>query len=79
MGTRARVPRGHVATRARRYGERAAATLVEKVLSAITYCHHHGIVHRDIKLDNIMYESNNVRPPIPLPAMPDCQTAGQTP
>jgi len=41
------------------YGERAAATLVEKVLSAITYCHHHGIVHRDIKLDNIMYESNN--------------------
>ena len=38
------------------YGERAAATLVEKMLSAIIYCHHHGVVHRDIKLDNMIYE-----------------------
>ena len=39
------------------YGERAAATLVEKMLSATIYCHHHGVVHRDIKLDNFIYES----------------------
>jgi len=38
------------------YGEHAAATLVEKMLSAILYCHHHGVVHRDIKLDNMIYE-----------------------
>jgi len=38
------------------YGEQAAATLVEKMLSAILYCHHHGVVHRDIKLDNMIYE-----------------------
>jgi len=38
------------------YGEAAAATLMDKMLSAIIYCHHHGIVHRDIKLDNMMYE-----------------------
>jgi len=38
------------------YGEAAAATLVEKMLSATLYCHHHGIVHRDIKLDNMIYE-----------------------
>jgi len=38
------------------YGEAAAATLVEKMLSAVLYCHHHGIVHRDIKLDNMIYE-----------------------
>ena len=38
------------------YGERAAATLIEKMLSAIIYCHHHGVVHRDIKLDNFIYE-----------------------
>lgn len=38
------------------YGEEAAATLVEKMLSAIMYCHHHGVVHRDIKLDNMIYE-----------------------
>ena len=28
------------------YGERAAATLVEKMLSAVLYCHHNGVVHR---------------------------------
>lgn len=39
------------------YDESMAATLVEKILSAILYCHHHGIVHRDIKLDNIIFES----------------------
>jgi len=38
------------------YGEQAAATRIEKMLSAVLYCHHHGIVHRDIKLDNMMYE-----------------------
>ena len=41
------------------YSERNAATLIERLLSAVTYCHHHGIVHRDIKLDNIMYESDH--------------------
>ena len=39
------------------YGERAAATLIEKALSAVVYCHHHGVVHRDIKLDNFIYEN----------------------
>lgn len=38
------------------FGERAAATLMEKMLSAIIYCHRHGVVHRDIKLDNMIYE-----------------------
>lgn len=38
------------------YGERAAATLVEKMLSAILYCHNQGVVHRDLKLDNYIYE-----------------------
>ena len=33
------------------------ATLVEKMLSSIIYCHHHGVVHRDIKLDNFIYEN----------------------
>ena len=38
------------------YGESLAATFVEKMLSAVLYCHHHGVVHRDIKLDNMIYE-----------------------
>jgi len=41
------------------YGERAAATLVEKMLSAVLYCHHNGVVHRDIKLDNFIYENES--------------------
>lgn len=38
--------------------EDVAATVVEKLMSAVLYCHHHGIVHRDIKLDNVMYEDD---------------------
>jgi len=40
--------------------EASAATLVEKICSAVLYCHQHGIVHRDIKLDNIMYEDGRM-------------------
>jgi len=39
------------------YGEAAAATLVEKMLSAVFFCHSHQVVHRDIKLDNFIYEN----------------------
>ena len=38
-------------------GEAGAATLMEEMLSAVLYCHQHGVVHRDIKLDNFMLES----------------------
>jgi len=41
------------------YGEKAAATLMEKMLSSIMYCHKHGVVHRDIKLDNFIYENED--------------------
>jgi len=38
------------------YDEAHAAAMMEKMLSAVLYCHQHGIVHRDIKLDNMMFE-----------------------
>lgn len=38
--------------------EASAATLVLKMLSAVLYCHHHGVVHRDIKLDNMLFEDD---------------------
>ena len=41
------------------YSEAAAAKLVEKMLSAVMYCHHRGVVHRDIKLDNFIYENES--------------------
>lgn len=34
--------------------EHFVATLVEKMLGALNYCHSHGVAHRDIKLENIM-------------------------
>jgi len=44
--------------RGRAYDEPEAAALMSKLLSATRYCHEHGVAHRDIKLDNILYESN---------------------
>ena len=37
--------------------ERDAAGLITKMLSALLHCHQHDVVHRDIKLDNFVYES----------------------
>jgi len=39
------------------YSEQAAATAIEEVLHATAYCHQQGLVHRDIKLENFVYES----------------------
>jgi len=39
--------------------EHTVCNLIFKVLSAIKYCHSKGIAHRDLKPDNIMFESKN--------------------
>ena len=31
-------------------GEKGVATMMEEMLSAVLYCHTHGVVHRDIKV-----------------------------
>ncbi|KAL7559058.1 hypothetical protein ACA910_018413 [Epithemia clementina (nom. ined.)] len=40
------------------YSERQAATYMSQLCSAINYMHRHGIVHRDLKYENIMFETN---------------------
>jgi len=39
------------------YSEKSAAKIIGKLLSAIVHMHQHGITHRDLKYENVMFES----------------------
>lgn len=41
----------------KRYTEEAAACAIRQVLLAVAYLHSHQMVHRDLKLENFLYES----------------------
>ena len=41
------------------YSEKRAAGITGKLMSAIKYMHDHGIVHRDLKFENIMFENKS--------------------
>mmetsp|Transcript_54194 Transcript_54194/g.158231 ORF Transcript_54194/g.158231 Transcript_54194/m.158231 type:complete len:546 (-) Transcript_54194:196-1833(-) len=41
----------------KRFSERDAADAIWQMLLALNYIHSHGIVHRDIKLENFLYDS----------------------
>lgn len=36
--------------------ERRACSIFRQILSAVDYCHHYSIVHRDLKIENILVE-----------------------
>jgi UV DNA damage repair endonuclease len=38
------------------YSEQMAAQLIKKMVGAIRYCHDHHIAHRDLKLENFLFE-----------------------
>lgn len=40
-----------------RFGESAAAGVMRQCLHAVAYMHGHGVVHRDLKLQNLVYQS----------------------
>jgi len=42
------------------FSERTAAKIMIQILSAISYCHKRNIVHRDLKLENLVLESNGI-------------------
>ena len=39
------------------YSEKIACHYIHTMLSAVAYCHAHSIVHRDLKLENFLFES----------------------
>jgi calcium-dependent protein kinase len=43
----------------KKFSEKDAAIAAYQMLRAINYLHSHGIVHRDIKLENFLYESDS--------------------
>jgi len=40
-----------------RFREKDACKIIHSILSAVAYCHAHNIVHRDLKLENILFET----------------------
>eukprot|EP00597_Dinobryon_sp_UTEXLB2267_P002858 CAMPEP_0170076906 /NCGR_PEP_ID=MMETSP0019_2-20121128/13831_1 /TAXON_ID=98059 /ORGANISM="Dinobryon sp., Strain UTEXLB2267" /LENGTH=706 /DNA_ID=CAMNT_0010288919 /DNA_START=132 /DNA_END=2249 /DNA_ORIENTATION=+ len=48
------------------FREDRAAKLMRDMLSAVNYLHEHGIVHRDLKLENFLFEDHNSNSPLIL-------------
>jgi serine/threonine protein kinase len=51
---------------ARKLNEHDAKNVIEQILRALVYLHRMGIVHRDIKLENVLYENNCKGSPVRL-------------
>jgi len=44
---------------ARRFKEDTARSLIRKIVGVVRFCHERGIVHRDLKLENILFDSKS--------------------
>ena len=42
-----------------RFRERDACKYIHSILSAVAYCHAHSVVHRDLKLENVVFEDES--------------------
>jgi calcium-dependent protein kinase len=48
------------------YTEEEAVRITSSILSAVAYMHYKGIIHRDLKYENILFVDNNPRAEIKL-------------
>lgn len=48
------------------FNEKIASKIMKEIVNAVLYCHINGIVHRDIKSDNILFVKNDINSPIKL-------------
>ena len=46
--------------------EKEIATIFNEIMSAVAYCHEKGIVHRDLKLENILFASDSPDSPVKI-------------
>lgn len=45
--------------RGRFYREKVACKYIHSILTAVAYCHANNVVHRDLKLENILFETEH--------------------
>ena len=48
------------------FTERHCIRVMRQVMSAVLYCHLNGIVHRDVKSDNVLFAGQDISSPIKL-------------
>lgn len=49
----------HRLMRQKTYSEAQAAEATRQILHAVSYLHHHNVVHRDLKLENFLYQDES--------------------
>lgn len=53
------LPRGHLRQRDLRNDEDAIVQVLRSLLSALDYAHAHGVVHRDVKAENVLFDGTD--------------------